>query len=422
MMRVQTPGQSMDMPLRMTGLCLALVFMCSCATQVALRPKLPAETAFVKTTGHELRIILPVHLENGRELLFWADTGAVCTVLDKSLVPLLGNRLRVKTINYNGLGITTNTDVYPAPKLYLGRTPLWTGKKVFTDDLRKFSDDGPLMGILGMDCLRHYCLQLDLAANQVRFLDPDHSENERAGEKFRLMLSAFDGKPRIRANFFGRASANYLIDTGCPDDADLKPKLFEQEMRRLREQTSGQFISSKKMRLSPRVVKHLVAYPSIVFNGEACTNFVLADSPCENLLGLGFLARHVATLNFPKRIMYLQPGSSFPVAADAGEFFSDSSSYALAKEAVELLGNLAQQGRLPGWSKADPGDFNLSPGPDGVAPEPQSVSWTAIGIKKNEPSQYHYQVVHATNGDPWKLQRAWRTDAKDHVVEEYPIP
>jgi hypothetical protein len=258
--------------------------------------------------------------------------------------------------------------VYPAPKLYLGSTQLWTGKKVFTDDLSKLSDDRPLMGILGMDCLRHYCLQLDLADNQIRFLNPDHSEGAGAGEKFRLMLSAFDGKPRIRANFFGRASAIYLMDTGCPDDADLKPKLFEQETRRLREQTSGQFISSKKMRLSPRVVKHFVAYPSIVFNGEACTNFVLADSPCENLLGLGFLARHRATLNFPKRLMYLQPGSSIPFAADAGEFFPDSSSYALSKEAVEFLGQLAQQGRLPGWSTTDCGDFTLPQVPDDVVP------------------------------------------------------
>ena len=46
----------------------------------------------------------------------------------------------------------------------------------------------------------------------------------RAGKRIRLKLSAFDGKPRIRANFSGRAFANYLIDTGCPDDADLQPK------------------------------------------------------------------------------------------------------------------------------------------------------------------------------------------------------
>ena len=354
MMRVQKPCQPVDIPFHMAGLCLALVFICSCATQVALPLKLPAETTFVMTTGHDLRIFLPVHLENGRELLFWADTGAEGTVLDKSLEPLLGNRLQVKTINYNGLGITTNTDVYQAPKLYLGGTQLRTGNQIITDDLSRLSDDRPLMGILGMDCLRHYCLQLDLAANQVRFLDPDHSENGRAGKRIRLKLSAFDGKPRIRANFSGRAFANYLIDTGCPDDADLQPKPFEQEMRRLREQASGQFICHKEMRLSPRVVKHLAAYPSIVFNGETCTNFILADSPCENLLGLRFLARHLATLNFPKRIMCLQPGSSTPFAADPGDFFSNASSYALTKEAVEFLGKLARTGPVARLVKIRP--------------------------------------------------------------------
>jgi hypothetical protein len=37
-------------------------------------------------------------------------------------------------------------------------------------------------------------------------------------------------------------------------------------------------------------------------------------------------------------------------------------------------------------------------------------------------SVYHYTVVQASQNSPWKLQKAWRTDAKQHLIEEYPVP
>lgn len=35
---------------------------------------------------------------------------------------------------------------------------------------------------------------------------------------------------------------------------------------------------------------------------------------------------------------------------------------------------------------------------------------------------YRYAVVKTSQDSEWKLQKAWRTDAKDKVTEEYPVP
>ena len=50
-----------------------------------------------------------------------------------------------------------------------------TGKNVCTLDLKSLSfslPDDPVMGILGMDCLRHYCIQFDFEAGTMPLPGP----------------------------------------------------------------------------------------------------------------------------------------------------------------------------------------------------------------------------------------------------------
>ena len=37
-------------------------------------------------------------------------------------------------------------------------------------------------------------------------------------------------------------------------------------------------------------------------------------------------------------------------------------------------------------------------------------------------SVYHYTLVQASKGGPWKMQKAWRTDQAGRTLEEYPVP
>ncbi|MGB8368618.1 MAG: hypothetical protein ACLPYZ_14300 [Limisphaerales bacterium] len=405
---------------RVIGFCFILV-LCSCATQNSVPPSLPADTAFFKDSEH---IYLTLRLENGKQLLFIVDTGGTATVLDKSLEPVLGKRLGTRKGNYPFFGKAT-LNVYDAPKLYLGNTQLLMDKRIFTDDLSQFQDEQPIVGIIGMDCLRHYCIQLDFADHKIRFLDPDHSESENLGEKFPLTYNFSDGIPSIRANFFGKSTARWEIDTGFTVDIAPRPK----PLRELQEQTSGQLIFSKQKKNSTNGFVYGTFYlcPQIIFNNEACTNFIWSDSRGENLIGLRFLSRYLTTLNFPKRMMLLQHSNAESLADkdSVTNFLGNALAqtlYTFAPAAINFLTNLKEADQLPGWLKNEPGEIHISCQPKGDNLEDYPVSQTFIATKKGDVSQYHYIVVQPSKNSTLKLQRAWRTDAKGRVVEEYHVP
>ncbi len=82
-------------------------------------------------------------------------------------------------------------------------------------------------------------------------------------------------------------------------------------------------------------------------------------------------------------------------------------------EAEEFLRNLKKKGQQPGWSKNDKGAIEL---------EAYSNSVT-FGIRKNgDSSIYHYTVSQTSKDSPWTLQRAWRTDQKGRMIQDYPVP
>jgi hypothetical protein len=147
---------------------LALMLFCSGATT---RPPVPAEMKMNKDAGRGIILFVPLGLKNGEELPFVLDTGASGTCLDQSLVPKLGRRFDTGALWH--FGNKHDAGVFAAPKLYLGGCLLqMTGSNVFVDDFKPLASEigHPVMGILGMDVLEHYCLQLDFAAHRVRFL------------------------------------------------------------------------------------------------------------------------------------------------------------------------------------------------------------------------------------------------------------
>ena len=285
-----------------------LAFLCSCSTlpkwsaDDSTRPPLPADAQFNKSAGDDNPLFVMLRSENGGELLFMVDTGMPLTVLDKSLESKLGKRLGTSEENYSWFGKTT-VGIYGAPKLYLGDTRLLINDRVLTDDLSKMSLSGhPVMGILGLDCLRHYCIQLDFDARRLRFLDPDLLKTNDLGKAFPITIS--HGGAFTRINFFRLKKVWLEIDTGCTIDAALEPKLVQQELRVQKAEMTNE------MKTAAGVPVRQVYFQQAVFNGEVYPHFMLNDCPDANLLGLRFLARHLVTLNFPKRMMYLKPNAA----------------------------------------------------------------------------------------------------------------
>jgi predicted aspartyl protease len=371
------------------GIFMGLLLMCSCATSpepatVVPAGELPDEVAMNENAGRGMWLFVTLHLEDGEEAPCFVDTGANVTLLDSSLVPKLGKRLRIETAHHLATRFKSASDA--APKLYLGNTRLMMGETVFISDLKylSFIAGRPVKGILGMDCLKHYCLQLDFEAGKIRFLEPDGLDATKLGRAFPLHLPW--GSPRIhQPGLAGGNNVDTLIDTGWLHDDGLG------EMAPTLKRDSGSM--------------HL---PECVWEGYTYTNLAVTVTDHalygkdDSILGLEFLARHLVTFNFPKRTMYLKQTRVGPLA-DEG-----------FRTAMEFLHNLNLKGQQPGWKKEDEGDL--------AWPEVSPTTFTFRLVKHGNPAIYHYMVAKAAKDEPCKLLKAWRTDSTGHTVEEYSVP
>lgn len=242
-------------------------------------------------------------------MLFNLDTGAPVTVLDKSLEPQLGRRLGKKPIHYAWDDKTVET--YQAPKLHLGDAPLRTGRVVWTDDLsgvHRATPDGAIHGILGLDCLRHYVVQVDFAARKLRLIDSDHLKKEDLGKAFPLTLGG-SGHTMVGESFTSTKDLNLIVDTGCACDGVLEPREFQRALQEHNVVWTNQF------KYPGGFVRHTALLQKVVFGGETYTNVYIDEAPAMmankriyylNAIGLPFLARHLVTLDFPNQTMYLR--------------------------------------------------------------------------------------------------------------------
>lgn len=282
-----------------------LLIFCSCAATSnrwyaddSSRPPLPTETSFNKGAGRGDQLFITLRSGGSEDWLFMVDTGAYDTVLDKSLEPKLGKRIETKHVLYGWLGKRT-VGIYESPKLYLGNIQLRTGDHVWTDDLSQQVEPGHrAMGILGMDCLHHYCIQLDFAAKKLRFLSPGLSTNEDFGNAFPLTISR--ANLTTHGAFMDAKDSDLGVDTAHYDDGAMDTKKFQ---RVLNEQNDV-YIRQWKNKNGITREAH---FEKGVFNGDTFSDLILMECPSgENFIGLRLLARHLVTFDFPKQTMYLK--------------------------------------------------------------------------------------------------------------------
>jgi hypothetical protein len=387
---------------------VSLLLLCSCATVDPARPRLPADVPFNKNAGCGGWLIVTLRLESGEQLPFLLDTGSPCTFFDKSREPKLGDRLGTTTL-WN-FGAIRDSGLYAAPKLYLGSTPLMmTGTNIGTDDCKRLSTKAgrPILGILGLDCLEHYCIQLDFAARRMRFLDAERANKKRWGKPFPL-TDRGDGCLLVSENLTGAKGPGSSIDTGFYGDGWLMPDLFQQWTNHANPPAAGQA-------RSPNGVLGGVIYTEIWLDRLDAISKVSDETNIKfNGIGLPFLARHLVTLDFPNRTLYLKRTSLLPLVDEDAE----RRNQATGKSAYLFLHSLKSKGQLPGWSKTD---RSASRAVTVQFPTPDSAAFNHL-LKRGDSSIYHYELTRATKASPWKLQKAWRADQDDHTVEEYPVP
>jgi hypothetical protein len=263
-------------------------------------------------------LIVKLRFEGG-VLPMIVDTGAPVTLLDKSLESKLGNRVGTTTV-YSFV-CKQEAGVYAAPRFYVDSVPLMSGSNLLVCDLKKLSPRLPsVLGILGMDCLRHYCIQLDFEAGKMRFRDSDHLTTPALGKIFPLVFAkdADDRGPEIRpvlqhVGLLGGTAGNLIIDTGNNQDGMVAGRPIR---RHAAGSYSGGFLKRVKHFLAVEgLVNRTVALPGCVWAGNTYRDIAVGRGPREspNWIGLRFLARHLVTLDFPNRTMYLKQTSAGPL-------------------------------------------------------------------------------------------------------------
>jgi hypothetical protein len=309
----------------MRGVIFGALWLC---LTVAAEParQLPADVPMAKDAGRGGLLVVTVRLEDGETIPMAVDTGAPLTLLDKSLASKLGKRQG--TARVDSFYGKQNCPVYRTPKLYLGGARLMTGSNLFAYDFRKvpFGEKTHIKGILGMDCLQHYCVQLDFAAGKMRFLNSHRLEKAGLGKAYGLMFTQDEGDieavspPFIQhSGLLGGTATKTEIDTGNNMDGMA-------EASAIRKHAVGTYSGSTMKR-----VKHYLAVKgfvnkavgdlSCVWDGNQYTDIAVSRAPSKmpSWIGLRFLARHLVTLDFPNHLMYLKQESVGPREAKTTE-------------------------------------------------------------------------------------------------------
>ncbi len=246
---------------------------------------------------------LPLHFQGGEEQLFVVDTGASCTIIDQAMESRLGKSTGTVDAADEVLGRKIPLAQYPAPRLALGDVKLLTGDWVLVQDFTRLREvcGRPIMGILGMDCLRHYCLQLDFENRRVRFLDPSRLRGGELGTPFSLTVDS--GCPAVAGDLLGAAGGTTRIDTGNNASGSLGTALFEEALaadKIVVEQENVASLSANQKRRTGRVKE-------CVFGGKSYPGLILGEGQGGSTIGFGFLARFLVTFDFPEHVMYLKP-------------------------------------------------------------------------------------------------------------------
>ena len=355
-------------------------------------PELPADVSLNKDTGRGVGLTVLIRLEDGKEMPFGLDTGSAGTYIDKSLEPGLGKRLATTRLSMFDHP-ARKSGVYHTPKLYLGDVPLMTGAKIYTYDYTGW----PIKGLIGMDCLKHYCIQLDFKAEKLRFLDPTRLDAANLGRAYAIAFPQ-TGRVFIRhGSFTGGDSTNSLMDIAYAHGQRLKGRELPVTYSLV---DTGWWNNDGRVNGHPGESLRLA---KCLWDGQTYTNLVVGEGENANIIGLQFLARHLVTFNFPDGVMYLKPTSVGPLINVDEE------------SALAFLRQLKQESRMPGWAKGDRGDIHLNE-------EWDSETFNCLIRKTGDPSLYQCIVSRQSEDEPWTLKKAWRTDPKGHTVEEYQIP
>ncbi len=253
-------------------------------------------------------IFLPVTLE-GEQYQFILDTGCTDTIYDTSFKDRLGNRFLWPQKGTAAGGKSFTFEYFPAPEAFLGPLSVRGNGLIAVADLAGIGTglQKKVDGILGMDFLGRYIVQIDFEQASVTFLK-SHKGIAHAdwGAGVRIKQKFLSSLPYVEGQVDGVGAA-FLVDTGWgrrPASGELASRAFNKARSMTRSGTLQALVTSmaetnalrtEAFALSDRFRLGGLEYEDIVFyEGH------------ESTLGMCFFSGHVVTFDFPARKLYLK--------------------------------------------------------------------------------------------------------------------
>lgn len=243
-------------------------------------------------------ILVPVIL-GSKTVLAAIDTGSDRTMFDKSLRPLLGKpRRRSRGSSLDG---SFEAELYGAPDATVGGLSLEGLPVVSVVDLRSPREalGEPLYGILGIDFLSAYVVQIDFEDAKVRFLGSTPHDAGCA-----IPLDFRENLPFVEASLGALARrTHFLIDSGCTLVGILEEQAFEDLRQR---GDVRRCYSSGSASLSKKTLRRVGALQHVSLRDFEHSELDFMAGP-RNVLGVSYLSRFKVTFDFPRATMYLIP-------------------------------------------------------------------------------------------------------------------
>jgi len=260
--------------------------------QAAKAPEPPLEQFAVANDGDA--VLLPVIFE-GKKQLFLLDTGSVLTWYDSSLLGRPRQKTTVETTSGN-----KSTEMFDSPNAMVGKLNLRAGAFVLGGDLRmlRLVSGHEINGIIGMDFLSKYVVQIDVDSGIVSFLP---SASKVLGDRLPIFLQKEGPCIEVSVPGLGRPE-KFLIDTGSMYFGNMKKELLEALAKGGKARKVGGSLTAG---LGGTEANGKWLVESLSVAGLEHRHIVMTQTR-DNLLGLGFWSRYVVTFDFPKGVMYLK--------------------------------------------------------------------------------------------------------------------
>ncbi|MBN2132187.1 MAG: aspartyl protease family protein [Sedimentisphaerales bacterium] len=280
-------------------------------------PRVLAEFPFYPNTGW---ILLPVTFE-GQQYPFVLDTGCTRTIFDDSFKDRLGKRFLWPRKSRAADGKRFTVEYFHAPEAFVGPLKMGPDGLILAADVTRISLDSQIRihGIVGMDFLKHYVVQVDPDRGSVTFLRSQRgAARSQWGKQIRMRRKFRSSVPCVKGQING-IRETFLVDTGCTGllSGSLKRSVFE----KIRSGSHSVKYRSVTANMAQAAVPRSgsVVFPdTLSLDGVVFRDTAFREGH-DSLLGLPFFSGHIVTFDFPNDRLYLRPAQNRE-AWGGGEF------------------------------------------------------------------------------------------------------